>query len=144
MLRSIGPRRVISLVAGAALLAGCTTVGPNFTAPAAPGVAGYTREALPSGTASAPGALGAAQRFVPEASTHAEWWREFGSKRLDDLVGQALEHSPTLAAAEATLRQAQQTYAAQAGSTLYPTLGAKLSASRNEADSSSTGQRTAT
>ncbi len=144
MLRSIGPRRVTSLIAGAALLAGCTTVGPNFRTPAAPRVAGYTREALPAGTASAPGALGAAQRFVPEASTPAEWWHEFGSKRLDDLVAQALEHSPTLTAAEATLRQAQQTFAAQAGSTLYPTVGAKLSASRNDANSSSTGQRSAT
>ncbi len=129
-----------ALVASCALLAGCTTVGPNYKAPAAPGVATYTRAALPAGTAASTGALGGAQRFVTEPQVSARWWQWFGASRLDALVVQALDRSPTLVAAEATLRQAQQTYLAQAGSTLYPTVGAKLGASRNQTNTAGLGE----
>ncbi len=78
--------------------------------------------------------------MVAASAVAANWWTGFGSARLDGLVAQALENSPSLAAAEATLRQAQQTYAAQAGSTLYPTVNAKLGASRNASNASSFGQ----
>ncbi|MGC9163341.1 MAG: efflux transporter outer membrane subunit [Thiomonas sp.] len=124
----------------AALLAGCTTVGPDFKSPAPPEVGQYTRRALPAQTASAPGALGAAQRFQTVEQLAPDWWRAYGSATLDTLVSTALRNSPTLAAAEATLRQAQQTYAAQAGSTLYPTAGAKLGVSRNQTNTASFGQ----
>ncbi len=141
MHRSKAFPRAAWLVAGATLVAGCTTVGPDFRTPAAPEVSAYTRGPLPSTTVSAQSPQGSAQRFAAADQAPPEWWRQFGSSKLDDLVAQALAHNPTLAAAEATLRQAQQTYAAQAGSTLYPTVGGKLAASRNEADASSSGQR---
>ena len=140
MHRLTAPRRALWMALGTALLAGCTTVGPNFKTPAAPTVAGYTRAALPAATASAPGSLGGAQNVAATPAVAAEWWSSFGSAQLDALVAQALQNSPTLAAAEATLRQAQQTYAAQAGSTLYPTVNAKLGASRNASNASSFGQ----
>lgn len=127
-------------LAAALLLAGCTTVGPNFQPPAAPAVANYTAAPLPAQTASAAGALGGAQRFVAAQSVAPDWWTAFGSPQLNALVQQALQHSPTLAAAEATLRQAQETYAAQAGSTLYPTVGGKLGLSRNQVNAASAGQ----
>ncbi len=133
------PRTLCALL-GAAALAACTTVGPDFRAPAAPASGGYTREALPASTASAPGALGKAQDFAASPAVAPDWWREFGSARLDALIARALQGSPTLAAAEATLRQAQQIYAAQAGATLYPTVNARLGASRNEANAASVGQ----
>ncbi len=132
--------RVMWIALGAALLAGCTTVGPNFKTPQAPGVQQYTRQALPTQTASAPGILGAAQQFQTVQSISPDWWRSYGSASLDGLVATALRSSPTLAAAEATLRQAQQTYAAQAGSTLYPTVDGKLGASRNQTNAASVGQ----
>jgi NodT family efflux transporter outer membrane factor (OMF) lipoprotein len=128
----------------AALLAGCATVGPDFKAPAAPAPGGYTREALPAQTASAPGIAGAAQRFAPDQGIDSAWWKAFGAPALDDLVARALRDSPTLAAAAATLRQAQQTYAGEAGSTLYPTVSAKLAPSRNEIDAASMGQKGST
>ena len=131
MLRStVSPRAGLSLLA-AALLAGCTTVGPNFKTPPPPSAKAYTATGLPASTASAPGTLGPAQRFTPAASVQTQWWTSFGSSRLDALVQQALHNSPTLQAAQATLRQARETYRAQAGSTLYPTVTAKLGASRN-------------
>ncbi len=141
MHRLTAPRRALWMALGTALLAGCTTVGPNFKAPPAPLVGGYTRAALPAAIASAPGALGGAQNLVAASAVAANWWAGFGSARLDALVAQALENSPSLAAAEATLRQAQQTYAAQAGSTLYPTVNAKLGASRNASNAASFGQK---
>ncbi|MGA8031519.1 MAG: efflux transporter outer membrane subunit [Casimicrobiaceae bacterium] len=137
--RTLG--RCCAWVVGSAILAGCTTVGPDFTAPAAPGVEGYTRSKLAAATASAPVPLGEAQRLGSGEPVAPDWWRQFGSARLDDLVARALAHSPTLAAAEATLRQAQQTYAAQAGSTLYPTVNGRLGASRNQTESSGGGLR---
>ena len=131
MLRStVSPRAGLSLLA-AALLAGCTTVGPDFKTPPPPSAKAYTATGLPASTASAPGTLGPAQRFTPAASVQTQWWTSFGSSRLDALVQQALHNSPTLQAAQATLRQARETYRAQAGSTLYPTVTAKLGASRN-------------
>ena len=140
MYRLIAPRRALWLALGTALLGGCTTVGPNFKTPAAPAVGAYTRQALPAGTASAPGSLGGAQSFVAGQAVATDWWTSFGSAPLDALVAQALQNSPSLAAAEATLRQAQQTYEAQAGSTLYPTVSGKLGASRNATNAASFGQ----
>ena len=140
MLRSSVPPRAGWSLLAAALLAGCTTVGPDFKNPAPPKVAGYTAGALPAATASAPGTLGGAQRFASSAAVSAQWWTAFGSPRLDGLIQQALANSPTLQAAQATLRQAQETYRAQAGSTLYPTVSAKLGASRNEVNSAQLGQ----
>jgi NodT family efflux transporter outer membrane factor (OMF) lipoprotein len=132
--------RSMWIALGAALLAGCTTVGPDYKPPAAPEVGQYTRQTLPQQTASAPGEFGSAQRFETVDRVSPDWWRGYGSAKLDALVATALRNSPTLAAAQATLRQAQETYAAQAGSTLYPTVNAKLGASRNQTNAAALGQ----
>ncbi|MDM0055100.1 efflux transporter outer membrane subunit [Variovorax fucosicus] len=39
----------------------------------------------------------------------ADWWRSYGDSQLDALIGQALEHAPSVAAAEARMRQAAAT-----------------------------------
>ncbi len=127
-------------VLSAALLAGCTTVGPDFKAPPPPAVTGYTAGTSPATTASAPGPLGSAQHLASGRAVDAQWWHAFGSAQLDTLVARALQHSPTLEAAQATLRQAQQLYAAQAGSTLYPTVAGKLGATREGVNSAGQGQ----
>ncbi|MBE0622984.1 MAG: efflux transporter outer membrane subunit [Burkholderiales bacterium] len=141
MRQLIPPPHVLWTTLGIAVLAGCATVGPNFTKPEPQAPEGYTRDALPAATVSASGALGAAQSFATGSTVAPDWWRQFGSARLDALIARALAGSPTLAAAEATLRQAQQVYAAQAGSTLYPTVNAKLGASRSETNAASVGQK---
>lgn len=135
------PRRTLWFSLCASTLAGCATVGPDFKTPAAPAVSGYTRQELPTEIASVPGPLGGGQRLVQAQSVPADWWTQFGSSTLDTVVAQALQSSPTLAAAEATLRQAQHTYEAQAGSTRYPTVNAKLETSRNQTNPSRFGQR---
>lgn len=125
---------------GIAVLAGCTTVGPDFKVPEAPAVARYTQGDQPASTVSADIGQGRAQSLEAGQAVAPEWWTAFGSPRLDTLVKQALHDSFTLAAAEATLRQARQLHAAQAGSTLYPTVNGKLGASRNQVNAASRGE----
>ena len=95
---SINRRQVLFAAVGLAGLAGgCTTVGPDFARPAAPGTAGYTArgEAMPGEA-----------RLDPSTATAGPWWLALGSPALDAVIRQALKDSPTLAEADATLRQA--------------------------------------
>jgi NodT family efflux transporter outer membrane factor (OMF) lipoprotein len=114
----------------AALLAACA-VGPNFKPPEAPRVDGYTQQPLPQQTAAASTLDGAAQRFVPGQDIPAEWWQVFGSPPLDALVSQALKQNPTIEAARAALRQANELTAAQRGA-LFPSLDAGYSVNRQK------------
>lgn len=123
----------------AGLLAGCTT-GPDFERPAAPEVNGYIAAPLPERTASAATAVGAAQHFKAGSSVSAQWWRELGSPKLDALIEQALQASPNVVSARATLRQARETYAAQAGATLYPQIDASIAPQRQRLNPSALGQ----
>lgn len=120
-----GKMRTALMIAGS--LAGCT-VGPDFKVPAAPGVPSYTAAPLPAQTASAPTPFGDAQHFKIGANVSAQWWRALGSSKLDALIEQAFQASPTLASARATLRQAQEIHAAQAGAMRYPQADAGFSA----------------
>lgn len=120
-------RRLFPLVAAA--IAGCA-VGPDFRPPAAPDVERYTALPLAEQTAAAPVPGGAAQRFVTARAIPAQWWTLFRSDALDQLVRRGLADSPTLAAAQATLREAQQSLRARSGSLYSPALDASLSAAR--------------
>ena len=112
-------------------LAGCA-VGPDFREPAPPQTTRYTETPLPPETVGAPGQGGAAQRFVPGGTIAEQWWTLFRSEPLDRLIRDAVAESPTLAAAQATLRQAKETYAAGSGALLYPGVDASLSANREK------------
>ena len=128
---------VATILAG--FLAGCA-VGPDFERPAAPDISGYTTPPLSGQTASTSGSLGNAQHFSQGASVSAQWWRSLGSPKLDALVEQALQASPTLAKAKATLRQAQEIYSARSGATLYPQVDGGLGALRQRTNPSAQGQ----
>ncbi|WP_066459038.1 efflux transporter outer membrane subunit [Castellaniella caeni] len=136
--RALRGHHVRTALVMAFALAGCTA-GPDFHAPAAPDVSRYTAQPLPEKTASAATELGAAQRFRVGQDVATEWWRSLGSARLDALIQQALAANPTLAAARATLRQAQETYAAQAGATRYPQIDASLGAQRQRVNPTAMG-----
>ncbi|HUW54234.1 MAG TPA: efflux transporter outer membrane subunit [Rhodanobacter sp.] len=123
-----------------ALLAGCAA-GPDFKRPAAPAVSAYTAAPLPAQTASSATDLGGEQHFIRGASAGEQWWRKLGSPKLDALIEQAFLASPTLSSAQATLRQAQETYASQAGSTLYPQVDAGLGAQRQRLNPAAQGQQ---
>ena len=126
------PLRILTVVIlSDAALTGCL-VGPNYREPAAPVVTSYTSTALPSETASAPGPGGAAQRLLPGQEIPAQWWTLFHSAALDQLVRQAMTDNPTLATAQATLRQAQENMNALVGSALYPNVNANVLATREK------------
>ncbi|HME38515.1 MAG TPA: efflux transporter outer membrane subunit [Steroidobacteraceae bacterium] len=115
----------------AALLAGCA-VGPNYHAPAAPQVAGFAPEgALAPETAGTASPGGQAQRFVDGMDIPGQWWTLFQSVELNALIERALKNSPTLQAAQAALRQANETAAAQRGS-YYPSVSGSLESQRQK------------
>jgi NodT family efflux transporter outer membrane factor (OMF) lipoprotein len=122
----------------ASAVTGCA-VGPDFKVPAAPTTDRYTETPLPAETVGAPGTAGASQRFVPGGAVEQQWWTLFRSEPLDGLIKSAVAESPNLAAAQATLRQAKELYAADSGALLYPGVDANLSASRNKLGAASGG-----
>ncbi|MCF5922217.1 TolC family protein, partial [Xanthomonas perforans] len=110
-------RNALLASAVAVSLAACA-VGPDFQRPAPPAADRYTANALPATTVAADAAHGGAQQFEPGQDVPAAWWRAFGSPQLNAVVERALRANPDLQAADAALRQAQQTLAAQRGAWL--------------------------
>lgn len=97
-----------------------------------------------AGCASAPRG-GAATSIAPDtlvrdASLSTPWWQAFGSPALDTLIAEALEASPTVAAAEATLRQSEELVAARAGMNRYPQADAVLGAQQQRVNPAMFGQ----
>ncbi len=69
-----------------------------------------------------------AYRFQTEAElTRDQWWKDFDSPTLDQLIDEALSQAPDIRVARARLDQAWST-AARTGSQLYPTMGANADA----------------
>jgi NodT family efflux transporter outer membrane factor (OMF) lipoprotein len=120
--------RHITIAVPAALFAACA-VGPDYRAPEAPAADIYTEKPRPEQTESAPVRGGEAQRFEVGAEVSADWWKLFGSPELDRLIQTALSGHPTLEAAQAALRQAQENVNAQYA-VLYPSVDASLVARR--------------
>ncbi|MFZ2236453.1 MAG: efflux transporter outer membrane subunit [Dokdonella sp.] len=123
--------RAVLPMALLAALAGCA-VGPQFTSPDAPADAGFRKDALPAQTGAVDGVLqGDAQRFIEATPVQARWWTTFKNPELDRRVDLALANSPTIAAAEAALRQAQANVDAARGG-LFPSVDAKAGANRSK------------
>ena len=127
----------------AALLAGCA-VGPDFKRPDPPDATRYLPDsaaaALPDG-ASAPGAppdqapyrpAALPQRPAAGVDVLPDWWTRFGSAELDALVRDALGRSPSLRAAQAALRQSEDSLRAGYG-VFYPQIGVAANAARQDA-----------
>ncbi len=104
-------------------------VGPNFHKPAPPAAERYTAQPLDAATASADTPGGAAQRFLAGEDVPRNWWTLFASPELNALVERALRANPSVAAAQAALRQAHENTAAQRGS-YFPLVSGSFDASR--------------
>ncbi|MCY4757054.1 efflux transporter outer membrane subunit [Pelomonas aquatica] len=96
------------------LLAACA-VGPDYRRP---------ELALPP-------RVTAADAAATAADLERDWWRRFGSERLNRLVDEALRASPTVEAGQANLKAAEEAVAAQEGVAL-PQVGVGLSSSRQK------------
>jgi NodT family efflux transporter outer membrane factor (OMF) lipoprotein len=118
------------LVSSVVLTAGCA-VGPSYHRPEAPANAGYAPAPLPQTSASAPIHGGEAQSLINDRDIPFEWWQLFQSPALNALVERAFRANPTIAAAQATLVQAQELVYAQRGF-FFPAIGANYSFERQK------------
>lgn len=111
----------------AATLAGCA-VGPDFVPPTGPATPGF----LPGGPRSDAEAVRALLDAPCECSRDgmpADWWTLLGSPELDALVARALQASPSVEAARATLARTQALRDAGSG-VFWPQVGASLAGTR--------------
>ena len=132
-------RRLAAVLLAMLALSACA-VGPNFHRPKPPDTTHYTRAPEPTETAGAPGAGGAVQTFSADRNIPADWWTLFHSSSLDELMRQALNDSPTVQSAQATLLNAQQTYRAERGALLFPAVDANVQAARQSEPGALLGQ----
>lgn len=116
-------RGIVSAAVATAGVLGCA-VGPDFKRPEPPKVTDYLAQPLPAQTGSD------AQKLVSGEDIPAQWWTLFHSQALDDLIQQSLQSNPTLQAAQASLRQANENAAAQKGS-YFPQVQGSYDFSRN-------------
>ena len=116
---------------GAATLLSACAVGPDFKPAEAPAGADYTPKPLPAKTDSAKVHGGEAERFAIGHDIQFDWWTLFRSPALDALVQQAFKANPTIDAAEAALKQAQEQVYAQQGF-FYPNLQAGYQGERQQ------------
>ena len=128
MRRNWTTRRRTLLATAGLWLAGCA-VGPDFHRPDAPPVQGYAPAPMLSSTASSSGLAGQAQTFDPTRDIPADWWTLFQSPQLDHLIRAVLQANPSIEAAQAALRQAQENVEAQRGF-FFPAVQANYAPSR--------------
>lgn len=119
--------RYLLALAIPAIVAGCA-VGPNFGRPEPPAVASYIPEPLVL-PAYAGGSGMPEQSFKKDQDSPSQWWTLFKSPSLNILIEQALKKNPTIEAAEAALRVAQENQYAQEGA-YFPSVQAGFSPSK--------------
>ncbi len=108
------------------LLAGCTVVGPEYSAPP------LSAKEAPSRWTSAARSAGIETGNAATPQTHP-WWSELSDPALDRLVGEAFSSSPTLEAALARLGQSSALRAQSTG-VAAPTLDGETAAQRKRSD----------
>ena len=102
----------MAVPAAVVLLGGCTTLGPDFSAPQVPWLQGWSG--------------GAWRKLAEEAPRRAqprddEWWRQFEDPVLDQLVAEAQRLNPGVRTAGLRIMEARAQLGI-AGSGLYPQL----------------------
>ncbi|TAN26033.1 MAG: efflux transporter outer membrane subunit [Castellaniella sp.] len=130
--RSRAAGRPWAMVAISLVLSGCA-VGPTYQKPSPPAVSRYTHQPLPAqlpaGDAGSPTTTIEKQNIRYGGPVEQRWWDNFHSPALSALVDKALAHNPDIAAAQATLEQAEyQLRASQGG--LFPQASAGVSSGR--------------
>lgn len=105
--------RTAALLMAAALLSGCA-LSSGLSAPSPEAPAQWLNQ----------------QRASQAMVAHPRWWTQFDSAELDRLVARALDANTDLLAAAARVEQADAQLA-QAGASLFPTLGLSAGADRS-------------
>jgi NodT family efflux transporter outer membrane factor (OMF) lipoprotein len=118
--------RLAALTLSACALAACSTTKPD-EALRVPTPQQYGSAAAPE---QMPAADGVQQQLDCGARPVRQWWKAYGSEELDALVEEGLAHSPSLAAAQSTLKSAHEALRAQLGETLMPSIDLEGGATR--------------
>ncbi|MBV8210386.1 MAG: efflux transporter outer membrane subunit [Burkholderiaceae bacterium] len=121
--------RLAALTLSVFALAACSTVKPD-EALHVPVPQQYRAAAAPE---QMPAADGVQQQLDRGARPVPQWWKAYGSEELDALVEEGLAHSPSLAAAQSTLKSAHEALRAQLGETLMPSVDLQGGAIREKA-----------
>lgn len=103
-----------ALLLPVALLAACTTVGPDYRRPDLPLPAGYA---------------GSAAETQEAPRLAADWWTAFRDATLDDLVGSALKANADLRQAAARIQEAEAVLR-EAGAAFFPDISGGAGTSR--------------
>jgi NodT family efflux transporter outer membrane factor (OMF) lipoprotein len=110
-------------------------VGPSFRRPSTPSPASYLpaqeQPRTADGNASPQSDATAAPRIVLGPGPAGEWWSLFQSAALSNLIHEGVASSHTLAAAQATIAEARELVAAEAGGH-YPQLNLTSGAGRQQ------------
>ena len=126
-----------------ALLPVACAVGPDFKLPETAAGADYAPTPLPPATEAAAVQGGEVQHFALGKDVPFDWWKQFQSPGLNALVERAFKANPTIDAAQAALKEAQENVYAQQGF-FFPTLsagytGQRVSLSGNTAGANAPG-----
>ncbi|PVY57805.1 MULTISPECIES: efflux transporter outer membrane subunit [unclassified Simplicispira] len=121
-----------------ALLTGCAA-GPDYQAPGPLADNALPHPAPAVQNSASETAFGAAQTWRADMDLEAPWWQQLGSPGLDALIAEALQASPTLAAAQAQLRQAQELQGAQERATQLPRVDLGVGSGRQHISPSAQG-----
>jgi NodT family efflux transporter outer membrane factor (OMF) lipoprotein len=137
--RKVRPSEQSVALAGAiALMTSGCMVGPDFMAPEAPRVGGYTAKSL-SATVGTDAPVGASQTLRLGDDIGAAWWRLYRSKEISALVVEAVRNHPDIAAAQAALRDAREAALADGGA-LLPQANASDSVTPQRTSAAQIGQ----
>ncbi|MDQ6997989.1 MAG: efflux transporter outer membrane subunit [Mariprofundus sp.] len=126
-MRVLYPNMNALLVSLLALVLTACVVGPDFQRPASPKVDHYYNKGSDVTSSDAE-----QNKLVTRENIPAQWWQLFESPALQQLVELGLKDSPTLIAAKAKLKATQETYSAQSGSILLPSVDASVNSSRKK------------
>lgn len=108
----------------------CAAFGPGRNPPRMPLPEHYSVDAPPRPLAVADGI---SQTMEGGARPVPEWWRAYQSDFLNKLVEEGLGNSPSLAAAQSTLKAAREQLRSQIGSSLLPSVDVGFSPERQRA-----------
>jgi NodT family efflux transporter outer membrane factor (OMF) lipoprotein len=98
-------------------------MGPDFHEPSVRASTGYGNSKLSD--------LDGSQKFVKDLDIPGQWWSLFHSPQVNALIEHALAANPSLAGAQAALRQARESVYAQEGA-FFPDVSATFEPTRNK------------
>jgi NodT family efflux transporter outer membrane factor (OMF) lipoprotein len=129
--RAIRGAAAVAIAAATLLLAACAAFGPDRNPPKM--VSPPEHYAVRSQPSQLPAADGVAQTLDSGARPVPEWWKAYQSDELNDLVEEGLKNSPSLAAAESTLKAAREELRSQIGNSEFPSVDVGFDPSRQRA-----------